>query len=259
MEKHSSETTPKEQIPDNWWNDFFESDLWAQVHIKTKTREQTLKETEFILKVALKPGSLSILDMPCGIGRHAIELARRGHSVVGIDNSKNLLRIATENAKDLSCKPEWQHGDMRTFKRTNSFDMILTMWGSLGYFADGETLQMFTNIRESLKPGGFLVFDQPVIDSFLKGSFSQNHWSERDGLYLMEKTNWISETGRNESEWVFVDSGKVSSHKSSIRIFTHRELCLMLKQAGFTKINSYGSMELKPFAVGDRLFCVAER
>jgi hypothetical protein len=29
----------QEQIPGAWWNDFFESELWAQVHTKTKTRE----------------------------------------------------------------------------------------------------------------------------------------------------------------------------------------------------------------------------
>jgi SAM-dependent methyltransferase len=253
-----TDPTASAAIPNDWWDNFFESELWAQVHIKTKTREQTLKEIEFIQKVAPREGPLSVLDMPCGIGRHAIELAREGHSVVGIDNSKNLLRIAAENSKELNQKPEWQHGDMRAFKRANSFDMVLVMWGSLGYFTDDETLQMFTNIRKSLKPGGVLIFDQPVIDSFLRGGFSQNHWSERDGLYLMEKTNWISETSRNESEWIFVDGGKVSLHRSSIRIFTHRELCSLLHQAGLATIKSYGSMELKPFSVGDRLFCVAE-
>jgi len=251
----------EQQIPTNWWNDFFESDLWAQVHLmKTRDREQTIKELEFIKKVAPKKGdSLSILDMPCGVGRHANELAREGHRVTGVDNSKNLLRIAEENSNDLVHKPEWQQGDMRTFRKAKAFDVVLTMWGSLGYFDDAETMQMFTNIRESLKPGGVLVFDQPVLDTFLRGGFSQNHWSEKDGLYVMEKTNWISETGRNESEWIFVDGGKVSSHKSSIRIFTHRELCSMLLQAGFGTIKSYGSMELKPFTVGDRLFCVAEK
>lgn len=246
-------------IPENWHVDFFESELWAQVHIKTKSREQTLKEIEFFKKVAPHDGPLSILDMPCGIGRHAVELSTAGHTVVGVDNSKNLLRIAAENSKELSRKPEWQLEDMRTFKRANTFDMVITMWGSLGYFTDHETIQMFKNISASLKAGGVFVFDQPVLDSFLKGGFLQSHWSERDGLYLMEKTNWVSETGRNESEWIFVDGGKVSTHRSSIRIYTHRELCSMLKQAAFTKINSYGSMELKPFAIGDRLFCVARK
>jgi 2-polyprenyl-3-methyl-5-hydroxy-6-metoxy-1,4-benzoquinol methylase len=250
---------PEQEIPTNWWNDFFECDLWARVH-RLKTREQTVKEIEFIKKVAVtKTGSLSILDIPCGLGRHSIELAREGHKVTGLDNSKNLLRIAEENSIDLVHKPEWQHGDMRTFRKVKSFDIVLTMWGSLGYFDDAETLQMFFNIHESLKPGGVLVFDQPVLDTFLRRDFSQNHWSEKDGVYVMEKTNWISETGRNESEWVFVHGGKVSSHKSSIRIFTHRELHSMLLQTGFSTINYYGSLQLKPFNAGDRLFCVAER
>ena len=62
----------EQQIPTNWWNDFFESDLWAQVHLmKTRDREQTIKELEFIKKVAPKKAdSLSILDMPCGVGPH---------------------------------------------------------------------------------------------------------------------------------------------------------------------------------------------
>lgn len=241
-----------------WFDDFFESDLWAQVHTKTKTAEQTQQEIEFVKKVARAGANLEILDMPCGVGRHAIELCKLGHRVLGVDNSKNLLRIAIDRSKELPAKPEWQQADMRQFKKPKSFDLILMLWGSLGYFSDDETQTMFSNIKESLMPGGRFVFDQPTLDTFMRGGFSMNHWSERDGLYVLEKTNWQPETSRNESQWTFVENGKAQSYTSSIRIFTYHELFSMLKKAGFAKVTAYGSMELKPFAVGDRLYCVAE-
>jgi len=247
----------EKRIPTNWYHEFFESELWAQVHVKSKTQEQTLKEVEFVKKVVAKDGALDILDLPCGTGRHSIELAKEGHRVVGVDGSKRLLQIANENSFNLANKPEWILADMRDYRKLKSFDVVMTLWGSLGYFSDVETQKMFTNIRESLKPNGVLIFDQPVLDTFLLRGMSPNHWSEHDGLYIMEKTNWIAETGRNESEWVFVNEGKISSYKSSIRIYSFHELNNMLLAAGFTSIKAFGSVELKPFSVGDRLFCVA--
>jgi len=246
------------QVGKEWWNDFFESDLWAQVHLKTKTAEQTLQEIEFIKKVAPRSGPLDVLDIPCGVGRHAIELSQLGHKVLGVDNSKNLLRLAGENSKGLAKKPEWQRADMREFKKTNSFDMILMLWGSIGYFSDEETQVMFANLRESIRPGGRFVFDLPTLDTFMHRGFSLNQWSERDGLYVLEKTNWLPESGRNESQWTFVADGKTQTHTSSIRIYTYHELHSMLKKSGFSKVTAYGSMDLKPFLIGDRLFCVAE-
>lgn len=46
-----------DQKDNNWWNDFFESDLWARVHTKTKTPEQTLQEIEFVKKVSQCTGT----------------------------------------------------------------------------------------------------------------------------------------------------------------------------------------------------------
>ena len=72
----------------------------------------------------------AILDLCCGVGRHSLELARRGHKVVGVDRTRLYLERAVTNTKKENLDIEFVLDDMRTFYRKNSFDVILSMFTS---------------------------------------------------------------------------------------------------------------------------------
>jgi ubiquinone/menaquinone biosynthesis C-methylase UbiE len=95
-----------------WYVKLFDED-YLRYYTAGLTPELTHKEVDFILaRLALEPGA-KILDLCCGHGRHAIELARRGLTVTGQDLSAAALARARENARQDAVEVRWVQADMR--------------------------------------------------------------------------------------------------------------------------------------------------
>ena len=116
-------------------------------------------EVDQILALAQRTGG-DVLDLACGPGRHAIPLVQRGFNVTGVDRSPFLLQRARERANEAGVAVEWLEADMRTFRRPASFDLVLLLFTSFGFFRDdAENVGVLRNVAASLRPGGALVLD----------------------------------------------------------------------------------------------------
>jgi 2-polyprenyl-3-methyl-5-hydroxy-6-metoxy-1,4-benzoquinol methylase len=82
-------------------------------------------EADFV--AALAPAS--VLDAGCGTGRVAIELARRGIDVVGVDADPSMI----ETARSRSPQAVWVHGDMASVDLDRRFDVVV-MAGNVPLF-----------------------------------------------------------------------------------------------------------------------------
>jgi len=58
-----------------------------------------------------------VLELACGPGRHALEFARRGYRVTGVDRTARYLETAREKAGEEGLDVEWVEADMRTLRR----------------------------------------------------------------------------------------------------------------------------------------------
>ena len=76
------------------------------------------------LAIEVKNQGGSILELGCGTGRVAIQLAQEGGLIVGLDLSPAMLAVARQKSQDLS-NVRWVQGDMQAFKFDNRFDLIL--------------------------------------------------------------------------------------------------------------------------------------
>jgi len=73
------------EVDPRWYETFFEGD-WLELAVNHDER-QTRAEVDFMVeRLHLEPGA-RVLDLACGHGRHAIELADRGFRVTGADIS----------------------------------------------------------------------------------------------------------------------------------------------------------------------------
>jgi len=108
----------------------------------------------------IKPQSL--LDLGCGTGGHAVELARRGYQVTGVDLSQSMLEQARAKSAALPeiQRPTWRHGDIRGFDTNERYDVAAMMFAVVGYLTTNEdVLSGLRNIRRHLKPNALLICD----------------------------------------------------------------------------------------------------
>ncbi|MCL1833505.1 MAG: class I SAM-dependent methyltransferase [Leptospirales bacterium] len=99
----------------------------------------------------------AVLDLGCGTGEHLAILKKFGVTGVGIDRSKEMIKIALErNPSGI----EFIKSDFRKFDFYNQFDAILCLFGSMVYLLnDNEIDNFFWNTWRALKPGGFGIFE----------------------------------------------------------------------------------------------------
>ena len=95
----------------------------------------------------------SVLDAGCGTGRIAIELARRGMDIVGVDLDVRMLDRAREQAPDL----DWRLDDLATVDLGRTFDLILLAGNVMLFLTPGTETQVVHNLARHLAPGGKLV------------------------------------------------------------------------------------------------------
>lgn len=237
---------------EEFWTEF-KNLLFAEEKVESAT-----EEIEDIIELADLEESMTVLDMPCGVGRHSIELHKRGFKVVGVDKTTEYIEDARQKAE--SEEIEFIQEDMKNFRRENSFDAVLNWWNSFGYFEDREDdRQMLENIHASLKRGGVLVMDLWSKELTAMNDL-QEHWSETDGIYNLEegkpKDNWK----KVERTWIKVEDGETVEYTWEQRLYAASELEQMLKQVGFTEVKFYGNVEGDEFDdEADRLIVVAKK
>src|SRR5918911_5733203 len=119
--------------------------------------ELTRGEVDFI-EMALDLGEdAALLDVACGGGRHALELARRGYSVEGVDASATLVAYAGRCAYEDATRARFVQGDMRALDYRQEFDAALVMNSSLGFFEDTVNRATLGRVAEALLDGGKLL------------------------------------------------------------------------------------------------------
>lgn len=146
-------------------------------------------EIDFVLNIAaefgVKPGA--VLDMGCGTGRHLTELAKRGFKGRGFDNSSEMLERAKArlNFADISI----EEGDLRSYRTSQRYDLVLGMFAVMGYLERNEDLLAgFRTAREHLLPDGLFIFDVWFGPAVLAQQPEERvHKYEKNGRSLVRK------------------------------------------------------------------------
>ena len=129
-----------------------------------------------------------VLDLCCGPGRHSIPLAQTGLAVTAVDLSSFLLDAARKNARAAGVSLEFIHSDMRHFLRPRSFDLILHLYSSFGYFdSRDDDMKVLSNMFETLRPGGTVTMD--VVGKELIGRRSDRITELPDGSTHSAQSN----------------------------------------------------------------------
>ena len=144
-------------------------DRFADVYERhwTVTSRMFIPTVALLLLPRLRADAL-VLDLCCGTGILAADLSDTGLRVVGLDGSLPMLSYARKRAPGVALV----QADARSFGLRQVFDAAVCMFDSLNHMLTARELgAAFECVRESLRPGGWFLFDLNTEAAYLK------HWN----------------------------------------------------------------------------------
>lgn len=248
--------TSRCSIVDDWWDPAASDSFFADVyrigddsfdgHLpgeRLARQYRTKRECDMLDSLLRPPRESRFVDCPCGIGRHALELARRGHRVVGIDLDLQAIVQATSAARQrsLSRRLSFNVSDARNLPIGRaSADFVINMFFSFGFFAnDEDNFRMLQEFARVLRPSGKLLIHTDVNPKRVyQGIHSEKSPRTLPGDRALLIHEWYDSTARRLlGTWEIVDRGGASRSSSySMRIYSHQEMLNLLVRAGFSGI-----------------------
>ncbi len=229
----------------NWTPQWFGHKAYEWVYRHRDEREAS-RLADLIEQVARpEPGS-HLLDVACGRGRHARVFARRGYRVTGVDINPDVLEEARRRSQREGLSITFLQADMRKLPFDATFDGVLNLFTSFGYFdTDEEHLQAIQSMSRALKPGGWLVQD------FLNAPYVRRNLVPRDertygnvhilqeryisGIFLFKRITLQQE-------------GKTYTFVERVRLLERKDFEAMYKQAGLVLQSCLGDYEGTPWS-----------
>jgi ubiquinone/menaquinone biosynthesis C-methylase UbiE len=255
-----------EKIP---WNNPAFSQRMLKEHLTQKhdaASRRTVKikkHIEWLDKVILAGNPSSILDLGCGPGLYAAQLADRGHTCHGIDFSPASINYAVKHAPE-SCF--YTLGDVRTTDFGTDYDMVMFIFGEFNVFKPTDTRLILQKAWSALKPGGKILLEIQTLETVEQiGNQPDTWYSAKSGLFsdqphicLMESF-WDAEQNIATERFYIIDvaTGEVTRHAASTQGYEEQRIESMMREAGFEEITFFPSLTGKPEGDVDEFIAIS--
>lgn len=247
------------EIKNNWYEDFF-AGLNCEMWERAVPAEWTKKEADFLVKTLnVNPGG-EILDVPCGHGRHAIELAKLGYTIFGIDISIESVRKLRSQAAVLNLPIQVLLGNILTTETGRKFDGAYCLGNSFGY-VDYDGMAVFVkNVSGGLKSGArFVINSGLVAESILPNFPKSGHYVLGDLVTDISNSYVIGESYM-ATQITHTKADRSETHYFKHYVYTLSEIKRLLKRFDLQTVAVYNSTEMTPYQLGDQqIYLVAEK
>jgi len=229
-----------------WWYD--------ELYVPQKV---TKKQVKFLDSIFKKHRVKKVLDIACGAGRHATLLRKLGYKVVGIDLSKNMLKLAKQKAKNEKLKILFHLMDMKNIKLKEKFDAAIIMFSSFMYNITNEhVIKTMNSVNKILKKKGIIIIDIMFTWSFIVNKKFKYRFKETmkrknlkmliDNKHKFDPLNLIMVSTSTYKRFKNKQSlKKIIEFKRTLRSFTPNEFDLLFRLTGFKTLNFYGKFDIK--------------
>lgn len=196
------------------------------------------------------------MDLCCGKGRHSIQMNQMGYQVTGVDLSEQSIKTArAHSAPGL----QFHVHDMREPFAPESFDFILNLFTSFGYFSDiADNQKALHAVAQNLKANGLFVLDFLNANKVIREMIPFEEKSIEGITFEIRKElkeNAIQKQIR------FSDQGKTFEYTESVTAFRKNDLNQLFQNSGLIPLHHFGNYALEPFDEhnSDRLIIIAQK
>ncbi len=226
-------------VPSDWYRSGF-----PPITAKMPWADRTEAEVDRATMMLRPAGGERVLDLACGIGRHSLELRRRGFEVVGIDISEELLEMARREAEAQSLEVSFAQADLRELDYEDEFDLVLSLNdGAVGYFeSEEENRRTFEVIARALRSGGGHLVQLPNVLHAEK-NLPKKSWIVGESTLELSDHRWNAQDRYIEGSTVPIRFGEVFEKYEPIpfrqRLYTAEELAEIYASVGMRLANTF--------------------
>jgi SAM-dependent methyltransferase len=240
-------------------NDSFFNGAYKEVWRKLIPPGLSEIECDFIEDIAQLKKADEVLDILCGYGRHALELARRGYAVTAVDNSTDYIKEIKEVAANegLTVKAFVESALDVSLQKT--YKAILCMGNSFAFFNRADAVALLKKLSTHLQQDGVLLINSWMIAEIAIKHFREKEWIALEGYKYLLDYKFRFHPSRIESEHTLLTpDGRVEVIQGVDYIFTLAELEAMFNEAGLVTKALYATPRKRPFKMGDnKIYIVA--
>jgi SAM-dependent methyltransferase len=208
-------------------------EIYEKVHY---SRGEHIREVDAILSWYKRPHS-RILDMGCSGGLHAIELAKRGHFVTGIDPEPSAIDLARKRSQALQLQTSFLVVDLESEVLTNlgRFDLIYSLGNVLSHIRKEAVPEVLNNVGTCLDKDGVFLFDVLHVGD----DFPEEVREEDLGIVWQRRLD--RKTGRIRLTGIYSYFGYIQDFQ--VWGYTREQVVMMLTQTGFRDIEVSGTLD----------------
>jgi SAM-dependent methyltransferase len=227
------------EVPPDWYRSGF-----PPLTAAMPWADRTEAEVDRAIAMLRPEGGERILDLACGIGRHSMELRRRGFEVVGVDIAADLLEMAESTAREQSLEISFVQADLRELDLRDEFDLVLSLNdGAVGYFeTDEENYRTFEVVAQVLREGGGHLMQLPNV-LHAEAHLPQKSWIVGESTLELSDHHWNAEDRYIEGSTVPIRFGEVFEKYEEIpfrqRLYTAEELAEIYESVGMRLANTF--------------------
>lgn len=149
----------------------------------SRRRTKLLAHVDWIDESILATQRAALLDLGCGPGLYCTELARRGHSCVGIDYGPASLDYAKGIAASEALPITYRLADMRTADYGGPYDLVMQLFGEINVFSPADAATILAKAFTALRPGGTLLLEVHTLAAFALGDAPRTWYTSSSGLF----------------------------------------------------------------------------
>ena len=241
-----------------FWTDPHISSMMLQSHLDPSTDTASRSAEHIRCEVeglfasgAVKPGD-RLLDLGCGPGLYAVELAKRGVFVTGLDFSERSLAHARKVAQENGVSVAFRKQDFLTLDEEGVYDAAIQVYGELNVFEPSARDRLLANVKRALKPGGRFTFDVTTYACHKQYGAKNNwlletqgfwsaspHLALTDGFYYPEENVWCD-------QYVVLEAGRTRVFRNWFTEYETGSITRVLEMAGFMVVGLTNGLAMAP-------------